>query len=143
MQSNVNFGDSLTEILLNRNISVQKLAEDIGVSLATVYDWKKNDQDIKLSHLNAIANYFHCTIEYLIGRSDDETFVDKKRLPLFGARLRKVMTEKKITTYKLRQKGYGSKHFENWDKGADPFLSTLIDLSNIFECSIDYLVGRE
>lgn len=142
MENMSNFSESLTEILNSKNISVEKLANAIGVSLATVYDWKRNEQDIKLSNLNSLANYFHCTFEFLVGINDLELFVEEKSLPHFGERLRAIMKEQNVSTYKMRQKGYGSKHFENWDNGTDPFLSTLIELSGILDCTIDYLVGR-
>lgn len=142
MENTINFGESLTELLGRKNVTVERLANAIGVSLPTLYDWKRNEQDIKLSNLNLIANYFHCSFEFLIGRSNDESFVEEKFLSHFGQRLRFIMKKLNITTYKMRQKGYGSKHFENWDKGADPFLATLIELSFIFDCTIDYLTGR-
>lgn len=34
-------------------------------------------------------------------------------------------------------------YFYNLEHGSEPLLSTLVELSNIFDCSIDYLIGRE
>lgn len=143
MDTIANFGESLKDLLESKKVSVKTLAKAIGVSLPTTYDWLSNKQDIKLSNLNCIANYFSLSLEFVIGRSDNVSFVAEKCLPPFGKRLRQVMLKNNISTYTMRQKGYGSKHFQNWDNGADPFLSTLIELSKILDCSIDYLVGRE
>ena len=50
------------------------------------------------------------------------------------------MTQKQLAE-KIGVKNYV---VANWEQGrTEPSLKDLIDLANLFECSIDYLVGRE
>lgn len=135
------FSERLNDILFDKNLD--ELAKKLGVALSSIYYWKSGEREIALSNLVALADHFEISIEYLIGRSEDDNKIRSKQFHPFGKRLREVMREKGISTYYLRQNyKYGSKHFENWDNGADPLLSTLIELSEILDCTIDYLIGR-
>lgn len=144
MDNLVNFAERLNELILDKGISWETLADKIGVSRTTVYRWKLQPSQIKLSNLIALADYFECTIEFLIGKSDDEHKVKIVELSPFSICLRKVMSERGITTYKLRKiSRYGGKYFEMWDKGTDPLLPTVLELAKILDCTVDYLVGRD
>jgi len=144
MNTITNFGERLNELIFDKNITPEFLAELIGVNIATVYRWKNNDTDISLNNLLKLANCFNCSIDFLLGRSDETTKYNLKTLEPFSKRLREVMKTKNISTYKLRQiSKYDGKYFQKWDRGAEPISATLIELANIFDCTIDYLIGRE
>ncbi|MCL2752081.1 MAG: helix-turn-helix domain-containing protein [Firmicutes bacterium] len=139
-----NYGERLNDLLFERKISPEKLSEDLSVSLSTVYRWKNNEADFFLSNLIALADYFRCSADLILCRSEDYSDYPPKQCPPFSQRLRAVMREKGMSTYKLRKNTrYDGKYFNNWDKGADPLASTLIELAAILDCSVDYLLGRE
>ena len=139
-----NFGEVLSCLIFDTKISYQKLADDLGVALQTIYRWKGNKKDIGLSHLVALCEYFNCSLEFLIGRTEQTAKPNNFAIENFGSRVRSIMKDKKITTYQMRKETpYGSRYFERWDNGADPQLSTLIELANYFDCSLDELVGLE
>lgn len=141
--NNINFGESLKEILHNKNIKIKDFIKAINISQSTAYSWLNNDTEPNLSSLINASNYLECSIEYLIGRSENENFIKIKNYPPFAQRVREVMKETDISSYKLRQiSKYDGAYFYNWDNGSEPLLSTLVELSNIFECTIDYLLGK-
>lgn len=135
------FGERLSDIMFERNIIPEKMAKDLGISLSTVYRWKSNKTKIFLSNLVILADYLNCSIDYILGISDDiSNFTKNNDLPKFSMRLREVMKEKGISTYKLRKiSSYDGKYFEKWDNGTDP---TAFNLANILDCTVDFLVGR-
>jgi transcriptional regulator with XRE-family HTH domain len=140
----ISFGDSLKEILNNRYIKVKDYAEAVNISQATAYSWINNTTEPNLSYLISSADYFKCPIEFLIGRSENEIHMEGKNYPPFTKRIREIMRETKISTYKLRKiSKYDGAYFYNWEHGSEPLLSTLIELSDILDCTIDYLIGRE
>lgn len=60
-------------------------------------------------------------------------------------KIQELRTMKKITQKELAEQ-IGVKNYivANWEQGrTEPSLKDLIDLADFFECSIDYLVGRE
>ena len=144
METKINFGESLNEILTDRNIKVKDFAKSVNISLATVYSWLSNSSEPALSSVIAIADYFKCSVEFLIGRSDDDKVIECKSYPPLTKRIKEIMKETGISSYKLRKiSKYDGAYFYNWEHGSEPLLSTLVELSNIFDCSIDFLIGRE
>lgn len=62
----------------------------------------------------------------------------------FCERLRELRKENSITQKQLSQKLNVSEDcVYNWEKNrSEPSIIDLINLANLFDCSIDYLVGR-
>lgn len=50
-----------------KGISNERLAEDLGVTRKTLYNWL-NKGEIPLSALIRMADMFGCSIDYLLGR---------------------------------------------------------------------------
>lgn len=50
-----------------KGISNERLAEDLGVTRKTLYNWL-NKGEIPLSALIHMADMFGCSIDYLLGR---------------------------------------------------------------------------
>ena len=62
------------------------------------------------------------------------------KIRLRELRLAKGLTQKEVATaINVSPQSYG--YYENWVNKPDP--ETLIKLADLFECSIDYLLGRE
>lgn len=143
MDNKVNFGESLNEILSNRNIKIKDFAKAVNVSLATLYSWLSNTTEPNLTALLSMADILKCSIEFLIGRSEDESLIVRTNYPPLTERIREVMKEVGISSYKLRKiSKFDGAYFYNWEHGSEPLLSTLVELSILFDCTIDYLVGR-
>lgn len=138
------FGEALTELMTVREISPKQLAEAFSVNLDTIYSWKRNDTTPSLSKLLVISDYFELPLDYLSGRSNLDKPFYNKICPPFSKRLREVMKEKGVSTYYLRKHTrFGSSFFTKWDRGADPLITTVTELADILDCTIDYLVGRD
>ena len=141
---NETFGESLTSIMLEKGIDNKRLATDLGVTQASISNWKANRTGIELTRLISLCNYFECSLEYLVGKTDTNTKPIKKTIENFGKQLRKVMRSKGVSTYTLQNETrYTGAYFYDWDKGTQPKLSTLIELANYLQCSLDELVGLE
>lgn len=52
------------------------LAKDLNVSRQTVYRWE-NDQGLTPDELCKIADYFKCSIDYLVGRTSIPNYDNK------------------------------------------------------------------
>lgn len=139
-----NFGEVLSGLMIEKNITSQELAKDLGITAVCVNRWKTNTKDIGLFNLLALCKYFNCSLDYLVGNSIHDTKPSKTTIENFGKRVREVMQSKGISSYTLRKDTrFHGKYFYVWDKGANPKLSTLIELANYFKCSLDELVGLE
>ena len=62
------FGERLRAILKERNISQAQLIEDLQISSAIPYKWLNGIYSPSITSLIRLAEYFECTVDYLIGR---------------------------------------------------------------------------
>lgn len=139
------FNERLVELMEYKNIKSEQLAKEVGVTGSIVRRWTFNDTDIQLTNLLKVADFFRCSIEFLIGRADKILdFQPKQPVPNFNNAMRKALEYYGKTTYTVinetKIKGH---HIHRWKNGSDPRLSSLIELSNYLGCTIDFLVGRE
>ena len=79
------FTERFNELLKSRKINAVTLAKEIGVPKSIVYEWKSGARDPSLENMLRIADYFGVTLEYLTGREDEETDIEKELLVLLRA----------------------------------------------------------
>lgn len=144
MDELINFGERLTEIMLDKNINIKELSKRIGVNITTVYRWKQGTIKIFLSKLIKLVEYLKCSIEFIIGRSEKIIDFIPQSCPPFYDRLRTIMREKQISRYRIaKDTKIDDNYFTTWKKGADPHILSLIILADYLDITLDYLVGRD
>ncbi|MDE7453529.1 MAG: helix-turn-helix domain-containing protein, partial [Clostridia bacterium] len=91
-----------------------------------------------------IADYFNISVEYLLNRTDNPYFVKAETATTFLERYQALKAEKNLTDYVITQKLHISTSYTtNWkNKKYIPSIINLIELSEYFKVSIDYLLGR-
>ena len=55
----------------SRRIYQREMAEQLGLSFRGYQGYETNQTEPKLATLIAIADYYHVSIDYLVGRTDD------------------------------------------------------------------------
>lgn len=63
------FQDVFKELRIEKNLSQDKIAEELDVSPALVSKWERNISTPAPEMLEYIADYFNVSVDYLIGRS--------------------------------------------------------------------------
>ena len=79
------FTERFNELLKSRSINAVTLAKELGVPKSIVYEWKSGVRDPSLENMLRIADYFGVSLEYLTGREDEETDIEKELLVLLRA----------------------------------------------------------
>lgn len=144
MESTSNLGERLTELMLMENIDTASLAKELGVHATTIQRWRKGTKCLCLSNLLKLADHFHCSLDFLAGRTDTVLDYVPKKCPPFYERFREVMKEHNVTRYRLdKETKIKDSYFTEWSKGADPHIFSLTELADYLNVSLDYLVGRE
>lgn len=139
-----NFKERLNDLMVEEQIKSDQLGKAIGVSGQTIRAWCDDSQSILLSNIIKLADYFHCSIDYLIGISDSTTEYTAKQYPPFYDRLRKVMEEKGKTRYRMtKESKIKDSYFTTWKSGSDPHILSVIEVAKYLDVTIDYLIGRE
>lgn len=144
MQKEAGFADRLAELMAEHALTTVSLGAALGVSDETVRRWRKGERSILLPQLVRLADYFHCSLDFLAGRT--ETYLDYRpqAMPPFFDQLRAVMAEKGATRYALvKALPIYDSYFTNWKHGKSPNLLTLILLADYLDVTVDHLVGRD
>ena len=67
----------LKELRLARNITQQRLAIDLNMNQNSISRYENGEREADYRTLIVFADYFGVSIDYLLGRTDDPTFLRK------------------------------------------------------------------
>ena len=96
----VDVGAQIKYIRENYDVTQQELGEYLNLSKSSISHYEKNDRDIPFRKLSMISNYFHLSIDYILGLTSIKNYSDLKKeinLKEAGNRLKEVVTIQTIT----------------------------------------------
>lgn len=64
------FADIFNQLLQTRCISAYKLSRDTGITQGMISYWKCGERLPSAENLIRLADYFDCSVDYLLGRTD-------------------------------------------------------------------------
>ena len=137
--------DRLQELMLQRDMNASDLAKQLGVEVSTVSRYMKGERLPSFSYFVNLLETFDCSADFLIGLVEYPPSGAKfLSVPPFNERFRWLLDKYKMSQYALHKKtNLSYDNFNKWLKGKSrPFLDNLLKLSQAFECSVDYLIGR-
>lgn len=138
------FSERLTELMFDNNLTTDQLGTALGVNGSTVRRWKKSKRNISLYYALRLAEYFNCSLAFLVGHSENKLDFTPQPYPPFYERLRQVMEEREITWYRIVKDGIVSdNNLSTWKNGASPYLQSVIDIADYFGYNLDVFIGRE
>lgn len=142
---NYSIKDILEEFLITENISDRSLAQNIGLKNSQISRYRAGVLP-EFPAAIKIANYFHCSLSYLFGLQDK---FEKQAAPLvfdkqgFYAKYENLLKENKITHYQLCKRiPICETSLRLWKKGTFPSTSAILEISNFFGVSVDFLVCK-
>ena len=68
----------IKELREENNLTQEALALAVGTSQRNIGRWENGINEPLYSQLLKLADFFNCSIDYLVGRTDDETFIIKQ-----------------------------------------------------------------
>lgn len=78
---NMSIGTKIKELRKSKKLSQAEFGKRIGVSQTTVTAWETGRAEPTSSYIASVADYFHVTTDYLLGRDGKEgNSVDTKDL---------------------------------------------------------------
>ena len=138
------FKKRLNDLIDDLEITKYEFAKLVNVSVpvitrATIYGIIPS-----LRPLIKIADYFHVSLEYLLGDVEKDNFYQSENPTTFHVRLAELTNEKGTTYAEIAHRmPFTKTYFYEWQKDKTlPSLEYLIALADDFHVSIDYLLGR-
>ena len=103
-------------LLKERGITAYKVAQDTGITTATLSSWKKGRYTPKREKLQKIADYFGVTVDYLMTGKEEQK---KKTVELTARDERDIAKDLNSIMEKLRNGEDGPASFEGTDIPED------------------------
>ena len=135
----------LAELMKESDLSTPLLARQTGIDQSVIARILHAERMPSAKTLSALADFFACSTDYLLGRKDlpdERTFLPR---PPFCERLGELLAHFQVTKYRLEQEtGLTEETVNRWQKGTyEPSVESLIRLADHFGCSVDFILGRE
>jgi len=101
------FGSRLRELRLRKGLLGQELADELEVELATITNWEKENRFPKENKLIEIADYFNCSLDSLLGRSnlDDSKIKECEKYPhsLTAEEVKKILNSLEYVGFDIKK----------------------------------------
>ncbi len=138
------FAERLDYLMFEKGINATKLAKTIDVKIPTVTRYLRAERTPSVESLVKIADYFNCSCDYLVGRTDYDYPTVFHTCPPFSSQLIILKNHFKCTWMEFYNKtDISSSRFYEWKNGKRvPSLDCVIMLADGFSCSIDFIIGR-
>lgn len=130
-----------TEIKMNQ----KEFAKIFGIAQNTLSQYETGKREPDTGLLLKMSDYFHVTIDYLLGNSNIrnfETNLDNQKT--LSPRLKELRTEKGVSQQTIADYlGITRQSYSNYELGnREADYVTLTKLANYFETTVDYLIGN-
>lgn len=101
------------DLLKTHHTTVYRVAKATGISASTFSDWKNGRSVPKTDKLRRIAEYFHVSLEYLLGTQSTESPSNQKKIPIVGE-IRAgspILTDETLLGYENAEVDDGDEYF--------------------------------
>lgn len=132
------FKANVIYLLNEKGISIQDFCEQTKLGKNMIYDLDKHLPN--LNNAIKIAELLDVSIDYLIGRTENQDKFKELDISNFYKNIENLIEEKGVSKLKFcKDLKLSTDCFTRWRKGSIPYLSTLIEIENYLNCSIDDL----
>lgn len=138
--------EQLTELMNEDGYCQSSLAKAMKTPRAKISLYMSGKSVPDFKYLVALIEFFNCSADFMIGLTDEPDRENVyKAIPPFNRRLRELFSRTGKSQYSLvKDKGVSWNTLHGWLTGKSlPSIENLKKLANFFNCSVDYILGRE
>ena len=139
-----NFAESLSELIMQANLTQSEFAKQIGCGKGTVSRYLSGNKLPSLDLLLRLADFFQCSTDYLLGL-ETEVYPRTFKTPIpFQQRLPMLCKELKTTKAEMKRKcDFAESAIYFWQNGErKPSVESIYKIAVAYDCSMDYILGR-
>lgn len=137
----------LEELREYSELKAKEVAKSLNIAESTYSEWEHNKIPIPTRRIIELANFYSVNIDYLLNLSNIRiTIKDSMNIDLIlvGNRLKEIRNDLDLTLRELGEKlNTAFSSLGSYERGEYLIQSdTLISLSKLSNCSIDWILGR-
>lgn len=143
----INYLEAFNEVIQEyrecNDLTVTQFAKQVHILRDCLCKWQNQKFSPSLASLVKLADFFGCSLDYMVGRSDFTEYVPAVKQETFPERIELLLKKHSLTVYKFSKScciNFNS--YYGWMQNAIPKVFTLITIAEYFNVSLDYLVGR-
>lgn len=141
----LNFAERLSELIFDAGTNVTNLSIELGFANATINHYVTGRYFPTVKNVVRLADYFHCTCDYLLGIADENHAREFHTCPPFGERLLVLCAYYNISRYALRKMtGISETVMRYWVRGkTSPSIDNVVKIAEALHCTVYFVLGRE
>lgn len=145
MEKTTTFSERLKELMEETNSTQDKISKIAGCGRGSISTWLSGQYYPTIKNLLRLSEYFSCSIEFILGRTDNPDINDYAIYTNFSQRLTILAQSiKKNLNIIAKELNIDSTILYRWSKEVyQPTAIGLEMLADYFGCSVDYLIGRK
>ena len=138
------FQNRFQELVAERGGNRTQIAADMNITyvlFSKAYNYGILPRPIVLVR---IADYFGVSMDFLLGKTEENSFVSARERVTFAQRLEQLRQKKQVSVYRVAEQTHIHRNnIAGWlNKGYLPSLEDLETLADYFGVSLDCLLGR-
>lgn len=140
-----NFGERLSELIFDAGLTPAQLNRELNCGSATIHHYISGRHVPSVEMAVRLADYFGCSVDYLLGITEENTTRTFQSCPPFGERLVFLCKYYQVSRYHLQKvTNISESVMRYWINGkTTPSLVNVLKLADAFHCSVDFVLGRE
>lgn len=137
--------ENLNYLFSEREITGKQLARELGLTEATVSRYRKGINTPSVSNLIKFADYFNCSVDYLVGNEEENTKLTFKVTPPIPERMAQLPKVFNMSAYTFcREVKISETAFYDWKSASkEPNIYSIIKIAKHFDRRVDFILGRE
>lgn len=138
------FAERLNELMQEQSLSNFSLSKKLYCQDDVISNWRKGKYYPNLKNLISLSSYFNCSVDFILGLTDEEFYKIEEENTTFAERYKECRDKANLTDYKVAKKcGFQQSTISQWLlNGRMPETENLVLLSKLFDCSVEFLLGR-
>lgn len=139
------FAERLNYLLFEQKINAKTFARTVKISESCISDYLQGIHLPTVANLVKIADFFNRSVDFLLGREEENANLTFKPCPPFCERLEFLLQRFDRSSYFIYSgAGIPKSVYYDWKCGKrQPAVENIIKLADLLECRIDYVLGRE
>ncbi|WP_051539798.1 helix-turn-helix domain-containing protein [Clostridium ihumii] len=128
-------GNRLKKLRMNKNLEQKDLAQILKVHKGTISNWENDKRNPDNDMIVKIANFFNCSTDYLLGRTDAS-------IKTIGDRIHSIRESLNLTGEDFGRKLNVTKvAVSNWENNnRTPDVNMLVNIAKLGNVSVDWLL---
>jgi transcriptional regulator with XRE-family HTH domain len=137
------FAERIIELKEENHLSNLQFEKVSGCKNQSISTWLTRNVYPKLVNLLRMSDYFQCSIDYLLGLTDDKRLTRTDTPSTFIVRANELAAKNNVSKYRISKEcGFDKGNFSKWaSRGMLPQTQSLIAIAEYFDCSVEYLFG--